>query len=321
MSMVEKIKVVVTDQAFGSVENEQRMASRVGAQFSDHQCATEEETLKVVKGASVVFNNFAPITPEVMKVMEPGATVIRYGVGVDNVDLVAANQLGIHVCNVPDYGVDEVADHAMAMILALARKLALYDKGIRNQHWSIKQIVGELKSLRDCQVGLVGFGRIARSLSTRLEAFGCKIQAYDPYVNQVDVIVDMVTFEQLVETSDIVSFHLPYTPETHHVLNAEMIARMPQGAIVINVSRGGLIDEEALAKAVQRGHIFGAGLDVFEREPLPENSPLRDCPNVWLTPHAAFYSEASVRNLQRLAAEEGERAINHEPLRCELTRF
>ncbi|CCN85241.1 putative D-3-phosphoglycerate dehydrogenase [Vibrio nigripulchritudo SFn27] len=321
MSMVEKIKVVVTDQAFGSVENEQRMASRVGAQFSDHQCATEEETLKVVKGASVVFNNFAPITPEVMKVMAPGATVIRYGVGVDNVDLVAANQLGIHVCNVPDYGVDEVADHAMAMILALARKLALYDKGIRNQHWSIKQIVGELKSLRDCQVGLVGFGRIARSLSTRLEAFGCKIQAYDPYVNQVDINVDMVAFEQLVDTSNIVSFHLPYTPETHHILNAEMIARMPKGAIVINVSRGGLIDEEALAKAVQRGHIFGAGLDVFEREPLPENSPLRDCPNMWLTPHAAFYSEASVRNLQRLAAEEGERAINHEPLRCELTRF
>ncbi|QXQ18557.1 C-terminal binding protein [Pseudomonas tolaasii] len=315
-------KLVVTDQAFGNTRHEQAAAALVGAQFFEHQCRSEDETLEAVRGAHAVINNFAPMTHRVMAAMAPGAVVVRYGVGVDNVDLAAARELGIRVCNVPDYGVEEVADHAAAMTLALARKLDHYGTGIRNGEWKIAQMVDGVRSLRDTTVGLIGLGRIARAFASRMAAFGCTIVGYDPYVtNQQarEAGIEPMSRAEVIASAHVLSLHVPLTPETRHVIDADAIARMPRGAILINCSRGGLIDETALAQALVSGQLSGAGLDVFEKEPLPADSPLRSAPHLLVSPHAAFFSDASVDALQRLASEEALRGLRGEALRCALT--
>ncbi|NWE19272.1 C-terminal binding protein [Pseudomonas sp. P7548] len=315
-------KLVVTDQAFGNTRHEQAAAALVGAQFSEHQCRSEDETLEAVRGAHAVINNFAPMTHRVMAAMAPGAVVVRYGVGVDNVDLAAAKELGIRVCNVPDYGVEEVADHAAAMTLALARKLDHYGTGIRNGEWKIAQMVDGVRSLRDTTVGLIGLGRIARAFASRMTAFGCTIVGYDPYVTNQQAResgIEPMSRAEVIACANVLSLHVPLTPETRHVIDADAIAQMPRGAILINCSRGGLIDETALAQALVSGQLSGAGLDVFEKEPLPADSPLRSAPHLLVSPHAAFFSDASVDALQRLASEEALRGLRGEALRCALT--
>lgn len=316
------MKFVVTDQAFGNTRHEQAAAAAAGAAFSEHQCRGEDETVEAVRGAQAVLNNFAPMTHRVMAAMAPGAVVVRYGVGVDNVDLVAAKALGIRVCNVPDYGVEEVADHAAAMTLALARKLDHYGTGIRNGEWKIAQMVDGVRSLRDTTVGLIGLGRIARAFASRMAAFGCTIVGYDPYVSNQQAResgIEPMSQAEVIACANVLSLHVPLTPQTRHVIDAAAIAKLPRGAILINCSRGGLIDETALAEALVSGQLSGAGLDVFEKEPLPAESPLRSAPHVLMSPHAAFFSDASVDALQRLASEEALRGLRGEPLRCALT--
>lgn len=317
-----ELKLVVTDHAFRDTPQEQAAAAAGGASFTGYQCRGEDETLEVVRGANVVLNNFAPMTRKVMAAMAPGAVVIRYGVGVDNVDLAAARDLGVHVCNVPDYGVDEVADHAAAMTLALARKLDSYDSGIRAGEWKIDRIVGGLRSLRDSTVGLIGLGRIARAYAARMAAFGCRITGFDPFIPDDQIRAAGITplpRDEVIASANILSLHVPLTPETRHLIDRAAIARMREGAILINCSRGGLIDEDALAAALISGHLSGAGLDVFETEPLPAASALRQAPHVIMSPHAAFFSDASVDTLQRLVSEEALRALRGEALRCALT--
>lgn len=315
-------KIVVTDQAFGNTRHEQAAAKAAGAAFAEHQCRDEDETLAAVTGAHAVLNNFAPMTRKVMAVLAPGAVVVRYGVGVDNVDLAAARDLGVRVCNVPDYGVEEVADHAAAFSLALARRLGRFDSGVRAGEWKIGAMVDGLRSLRDTAVGLVGMGRIARAYARRMAAFGCRITGFDPFVSDDEAraagIVPLAR-DEVIASANILSLHLPLTPETRHTIDAAALARLPSGAILINCSRGGLVDEEALASALESGQVSGAGLDVFEKEPLSEASPLRKAPNVLLSPHAAFFSDASVETLQRLASEEALRGLRGEALRCALT--
>jgi len=315
-------RLVVTDQAFGNTAYEQAAAKAAGAAFAEHQCRSEDETLAAVSNAQVVINNFAPMTRRVLGALAPGAVVVRYGVGVDNVDLDAARDLGVHVCNVPDYGVDEVADHAAAFTLALSRRLDSFSAGIRQGNWKIGEMVDRVVSLRDSTVGVIGMGRIARAYAARMAVFGCRIVGYDPYVADKDARawgIEPLAHDAVVECANILSLHAPATPETHHSIDAAMIARMPPGAILVNCSRGGLVDEVALADALKSGRLSGAGLDVFETEPLPVASPLRDAPHLFLSPHAAFYSELSVDTLQRLAAEEALRGLRGEPLRCALT--
>ncbi|WP_289041915.1 C-terminal binding protein [uncultured Aliiroseovarius sp.] len=314
-------RFVVTDQAFGNTDAEEKAAGAAGAEFNAHQVSTEDDTAKVVAGAHVVLNNFAPMTHRVMSGLAKDAVVVRYGVGVDNVDLEAARALGVRVCNVPDYGVEEVADHAAAMATFLARKVAMFDAGIRRGEWKIGQMVPGLRSLGDTTVGLVGFGRIAQALARRMQAFGCTVIAHDPYVNATvaaDMGVELAALDDVIARAHIVSLHVPLLAETRHLLNAARLAALPEGAIVINASRGGLIDEDALAKALTNGKVAAAGLDVFEAEPLPETSALRSAPNLFMSPHAAFYSDGSVKRLQQLAADEGLRALRGEPLRCQV---
>lgn len=320
--MTETLKLVITDHAFGDTRQERAAAKAAGAEFAAYHCKDEEEALAAVTDAHVILNNFAPMTRRVMAAMAPGAVVVRYGVGVDNVDLAAARELGVRVCNVPDYGVEEVADHAAAFALALARRLQSFDRGIRSGEWKIGAMVQGLASLRDSTVGLIGMGRIARAYAGRMAAFGCKVVGHDPFVGDAEALasgIKPMSHDEVVVSANILSLHVPLTPETRHLIDAAQLARLPAGAIVINCSRGGLIDEKALAEALESGHISGAGLDVFESEPLSAQSPLRTAPNVLMSPHAAFFSDASVKALQKLASEEALRGLRGEPLRCALT--
>jgi D-3-phosphoglycerate dehydrogenase len=315
-------RIVVTDHAFADLEHERAAADRVGADFADHQCSEAQETIEAVRGAKVAFVNFAPIGPDQLAVMAPGATVIRYGVGVDNVDLEAARTHGVAVANVPDYGVDTVADHAAAHLLGLLRRIPTYDKGIRSEGWVRPPSVGPLRAFPRTTVGLVGAGRIARSLADRLRPFGFTVIATDPFVDEATAAshgCELVSLDDLVERSDAISLHVPVTTETYHLVGNDFLSRVRPGCVIVNTSRGALIDERALGAALSEGRVAGAGLDVFDPEPLALESPLRDCPGAVFTPHAAFYSDTSLDNLQRLAAEEAERAVRSEPLRCPVT--
>lgn len=312
-------RVVVTDQWFGGVEREARTARRFGAQFSEHACRTEDETREAVAGASVVFVNFAPMTRKVLQALASGAVVIRYGIGVDNVDVEAARELGVAVANVPDYGSETVADHAAACLLALLRRLPQYDNTIRSEGWCSPTSIAQIPGFSSVTVGLVGTGRIGLALHARLQPFGFQVIAHDPYANPALIEergLPLLDLPDLLATSHAVSLHAPLTDETHHLIDAKALRRMRPGAVIVNTSRGGLVDAEALADALEEGHLSGAALDVFEPEPLAADSRLRSLAQVILTPHAAFYSADSLAKLQQLAAEEAARALAGQELRC-----
>ena len=314
-------RIVTTDSTFPSLEHEEAVARRFSAEFSAHQATTEREAAEVTAGADVVFVNFAPITREVLAGLAPDAVVIRYGVGYDNVDLDAARELGVRVANVPDYGTDTVAGHAAALVLALLRKLHRYDRAVRESGWCAPADFGAVPSLATATAGLIGTGRIGVALAGRLQAFGMRIVAFDPYADRGRLAaagIEPVELDALLAAADAVSLHAPATPETHHILDGGAFAKLRRGAVVVNTARGALIDEPALCDALESGQVSGAGLDVFESEPLAADSRLRTLPNVILTPHVAWFSDASVDDLQRLASEEAARALSGEPLRCQL---
>ncbi|WP_081744795.1 C-terminal binding protein, partial [Arthrobacter sp. H14] len=303
--------LVVTDQIFGNVTRERALAEQLGLEFNDFQCRTEEECAEAVAGANVVLVNFAPITRRVLEALEPGTAVIRYGIGYDNVDIAAASELGIRVCNVPDYGADTVADHTVALLLALLRKVSLLDRAVRERGWLNPGDLGPLRGFADTTVGLIGTGRIGRAVSARLKPFGFTITAYDPYVDPAELAaigIESVDFNTLLSSAHAVSLHAPLTDANHHLIGRESLSRMRPDAVIVNTSRGGLVDQHALASALRSGQLGGAALDVFEPEPLEADSELREINNVLLTPHAAFFSDASLANLQRLATEEAKRA-------------
>lgn len=311
-------RVVVTDQAFGGVTAEAAVAAQFGATFSSHQCASEEQTIQAVTGSDVVLVNFAPITAAVLRTLAPGATVVRYGIGYDNVDVEAARELGIAVANVPDYGSDTVADHAAACLLMLLRKIPQYDRAIRVEGWCQPASFGSMPGFSSTTVALIGTGRIGRAFNRRLQVFGFTVLAHDPYADAAaleDEGMKLVGLDELLTQANAVSLHLPLTPANARSVNAEFLSLMRRGSFLINTSRGGLVDENALADAIERGHLAGACLDVFDPEPLAADSKLRALPDVFLTPHAAFFSDDSLEALQRLAAEEAGRALAGLPLR------
>lgn len=312
-------RVVVADQAFGQVAHERAAAERFGAAFAEHHCTDEAQTVDAVRDADVVFLNFAPMTRPALAALAPGATVIRYGIGYDNVDVAAARELGVRVANVPDYGTETVADHAVACLLALLRRLPVYDHAIRAAGWVGPADVGALPGLAAATVGLVGTGGIGLAVRERLRPFGCAVLASDPYADPAVLAgreIERVPLAELLARSHAVTLHAPATPETVSLLGRENLALMRPGAVLVNTARGALVDHAALAEALAEGRLAGAALDVHDPEPLPADSPLRALPQVILTPHAAFYSTESVDALQRLAAEEAARALAGEPLRC-----
>lgn len=312
------MKVVVTDYTFPALDKEQAAATENGAAFAAHQCKSDAEVAEAVSGADVVAVQFAQFGALAAKAVKPGATVIRYGVGYDNIDLAAAKEAGLKVGYVPDYCADEVADHTAAAILALLRKLVPMDASVRAGEWAAVKVAKPMKPFNETIVGFFGMGQIGMAVKERLTGFGFQFIVVDPGLSDAQAAaagVTLVSPDELLAQADLISLHAPGTPQTTGFFNAARLAQMQPHAMLVNSARGLLIDETAMAEALENGVIAGAALDVFETEPLPADSPLHNAPNCLLTPHAAWYSEAAIGRLQGLMAEDIARALTGQPPR------
>ena len=301
-------RVVVTDYTFPDLAQEQAAA---GVDFAAFQCRTAEDVAGAVAGAAVAVVQFAPFGPAAAAAMRAGGTVIRYGVGYNNIDLEACAKHGLRVGYVPDYCADEVADHTAAAALALLRKLTLMDASVRRGEWAAVRLAKPMKPFSQTRFGFFGLGQIGRAVLGRLRGFGFQFLAHDPGVTALEG-VEMVSAEALLQRADIISLHAPATAITTGYFNAARLATMQTHAMIVNSARGQVIVEDDLAEALQKGVIAGAALDVFHVEPLPADSKLRAAPNLLLTPHAAWYSEAAIHRLQELVAEDIARALRGE---------
>lgn len=308
--------VVYTDHGFPDVATERALIEAAGGTLRVAQCETANDVIVAAQEADALLVQWAPITADVIAALDRCRVIVRVGIGVDNVDLDAARAHGIPVCNVPDYCIDEVADHTLALALTLARHLPFVDQRVRDGIWRITPDA-PMPAFRAMTFATVGFGRIARAVLDRARPFRFRRAAYDPYVPDAafdEAGIVRLDLDALFAEADIISLHSPLTPDTHHLVDAERLRQMKDSAILVNTARGGLIDTVALAEALDAGIIAAAGLDVFETEPLPDDHPLRQCDTALLTSHLAWYSEQSVPVLQRKAAEEVARALRGEPL-------
>ena len=306
--------VAITDYVFPSLEPEQAVLGPLGVELRPQQCRSEEEIIALAQDADAVLNCYAKMAARVIEKLKRCKIIARYGIGVDNVDLAAANKARILVTNVPDYCVDEVSDHALALILSLARKIVAADTGVKNGNWSVTAHA-EIRRLRGQTLGLLGFGKIAKALASKVQPLGMKVLVYDPYL-EAELIsrhgAEAVSLDRLLAEADAISIHVPLSSETRNLIGQRELALMKSTAFLINTSRGGIVDEQGLAAALKEGQLGGAALDVLSVEPPPQDHPLRQAPNVILTPHLAFYSRESVIELQTKAAEEVARALKGE---------
>lgn len=306
------MRVVVTDYTFPGLAQEEAAARAAGAEFVAQQCKSAGEVAAAVAGADVAVVQFAPFGAAAAAAVRPGGTVIRYGVGYDNIDVAAARANGLRVGYVPDYCADEVADHTVAAALTLLRKLPALDASVRRGEWAAVKVCKPLKPFSQTVFGFFGMGQIGRAVLARLGGFGFDFTAADPGLDAAGAAalgVRLVDAETLLRTADIISLHAPATAQTTGFFNAARLATMQPHAVIVNSARGQLIVEDDLAQALHAGVIAGAALDVFGAEPLAAGSPLRDAPGLLLTPHAAWYSEAAIGRLQGLVAQDITRAL------------
>ena len=297
--------VAVADSVFPNLDPARAVLSRIRARLELAESPTPDAILRVARGADALLVTYATITAEMIAQMTRCRVISRFGIGVDNVDIPAATNGGIVVTKVPDYCIDEVSDHAMALLLALVRKIPAVNAQVHAGRWEMRAVT-PIHRVRGSVLGLVGFGRIPQLVAPKAKAFGMRVVAFDPYV-PADAFaragVDPVDFAELLKTSDYVSIHAPLLPETRGLFNAEAFEQMKRSAYLINTARGPIVDEAALARALDAGQLAGAALDVMTQEP-PVGSPLLGRHNVILTPHTSFYSEESLVDLQTKAAEE-----------------
>lgn len=309
--------VAITDFTFPSLEIEERIVHAAGAELRAGNDRHIAALKLLVADADAVITQFAPIHAEVISEMRRAKVIVRYGIGYDTVDVKAARERGIPVCNIPDYCIDEVADHTLAFILGVTRQVVPNTLYIRDGKWGLATPLDQLRTLRDQTVGIVGFGRIGREVAARLAPFKSRRLVFDAFV-PADTIrtagCEAVTLEELLSQSDIVTLHCPSTPQTKKLLNTDALARMKRGAVVVNLARGDLIDTAALIAALQSGHLAGAAIDVCDPEPIPTDSPLRSLPNVIVASHIASASPKSVRTLRETAAHIAVMALRGEPL-------
>ena len=302
--MSEKI-VLVTDYTWPSTEPEASVLKEAGAKLVEAESGNEEELIRLVAEADGILTCFKEVTEAVIQAGEKLQVIGRYGIGVDNIDIEAATRLGVPVTNVPAYCLDEVAEHAMAFLLACGRGICIYDSAIKEGNWELA--TGRpIYRIRGRTLGILGFGKIGQTLAEKASGFGMEIIAHDAFID--DEIIrsggaEPVSLDDIVTRSDFLSIHTPLNPDTRHLINEERLRNMKSGAYLLNAARGGIIDLHALAVALEKGWIAGAAIDVFEPERLPAEHPLLKAPNLVATPHVAFYSEESVLELQRLAAE------------------
>ena len=307
--------VLVTDYAWPDLEVEREVLSEIGVELLEAPDGEEEALAELARGVCGILTCWAGTTRRVIEAALPGLKVIaRYGVGLDNIDLAFATGRGIPVTNVPDYCLSDVAEHTMALLLALSRKVARFDRSVRQGVWDIQAGV-PLHRLTGRTLGLIGFGQIAREVVPRAKAFGLRIVAFSPSLTpeRAEILgAEAVGLDRLLTESDFVSIHCPSTEQTQGMVDAGMLSKMKPTAYLINTSRGDIVDEEALVEALEAGRIAGAALDVRGREPPGDGDRLIDMENVIHTPHAAFYSAESLLELRSRAAWEARRVLTGE---------
>ena len=300
-----KYIVAVTDDRFGSYKEEEEVLKTINAELKIYNCESEKEVAAAVQEADAVLVNLAPVNKRVIVSMKKCRVISRYGVGYDNVDVDAATEAGIWVARVPDYSYEDVSDHALALLLGCIRKISYKDRRVREGGWNLKseQPVHRIKGRT---LGLIGYGAIAKTLHRKVSGLGLsRVLVYDPYLKPDEVRKnggEPVGMGELLNQADYISVHVPLTEETRGLISVSEIEKMKRSAILINTSRGPVLDEDAVVEALKSGRINSAGLDVFVEEPLPEGHPLKTLDNVILSDHTGFYSEESLKELKTKAA-------------------
>ena len=308
-----QLQVAVSDSVFPNLDPARAVLSKIGAQLSLAEEPKTEAILRVARDADALLATYAKITAEMIRQMTRCRIISRFGIGVDNVDIPAATERGIVVTKVPDYCIDEVSDHTMALLLSAVRKIPFANSSVHAGKWEMPAVV-PIHRLRGTVLGLVGFGRIPQLVAPKAKSFGMRVVSFDPYIpKQVfeRAGVQSVELGELLKISDYISIHSPLLPETQGLFNAAAFRQMKPSAYLINTARGPIVDEAALAHALDAGQLAGAALDVMPKEP-PTDSPLFGRPNVIITPHTSFYSEESLVDLQTKAAEEVVRVLKGE---------
>ncbi|WP_422934386.1 C-terminal binding protein [Sinomonas sp. P47F7] len=303
--MDSKPRVVITDVDHGAVAEEEEVAAAEGLELVLAACRTEAEVVAAAQGADAIIVQYAPVTSAALAALPGLRAVGRYGVGVDNVDVAAATEHGVAVCNVPDYGTEDVSDHAIALALSLARGVAGLDRAMRAGGYSLDP-VQPLHRVAGRTFGVVGLGLIGAATARKARGVGYRTIGFDPLHAAGTTTAEgteVVDFGELVRRADVLSLHIPLNAHTRHLIDADVLAAMKPGAVLVNTCRGGVVDTRALVEALRTGAIRGAGLDVFEEEPLPRDSALLGLPNTVLTPHAAWYSEESQQELKTRTAQ------------------
>jgi D-3-phosphoglycerate dehydrogenase len=307
-----RAKVVLTDYVWDSLDVERQALAGV-ADLVALKTKRPEEFLAEAADCDALLNTYAgPITADVIARMPRCKIIARYGIGVDTIDVDAATAAGVIVTNNPTYCIEEVAEHAMALLLACARKVAFYDRMVRAGRWEVPP--GKpIFRVAGSTLGLVGFGNIAKQVAIRAAAFGMRVLFYDPFVQQGGPAPgEKAELAELLRESDLVSLHPPLTPQTRKMMNDDAFARMKPTAYVVNCARGPIVDTDALVRALDAGKIAGCALDTTDPEPLPDPHPLRGRENVVLNPHVAWYSERAMQGLQAGAPAEVRRVLSGE---------
>lgn len=292
-----KFKVVITDSYHPKLFVDQEEFQKLDADVVLEECKTEDEVIKAAWDADALMVQHAKISRKVIQRLEKCRIIARYGVGFDNVDTAAATEHGIMVANVPDYCIDEVSSHAIALLMACSRKVVQSNNAVKSGVWTYT-VAEPIYRLTGQTLGIVGLGRIGSAAARKGVGLGFKVQAYDPYVFETDLDVSFVDFDVLLETSDFISLHAPLTDETHHLFGENEFGKMKKSAFLINTARGPIVDEKELYKALKTGEIAGAGLDVMEQEPPDQDNPLLPLDNLIVSSHIAWYSDDSRLLLQ-----------------------
>lgn len=306
-------RVVFVDGGYDDYDQEHALLAEVGAVFEHRPCAGSVAAVRqAVVDADVVMVREGPVDASVIGAMTRARAIVRYGIGVDNIDLEAARARRIQVANVPDYGTEEVSTHAVALALAAMRRIPMLDRRVRDGQWGMG-VSARMHRWRGMTLGLVGYGRIARLTQAKLAGFGfARVLVHDPLASLPDD-VQAVALDELCAQADLISLHAPLNSATRGMIDARRLALMKPTAVLVNTARGGLVATDALADALAGGRLLAAGLDVLDPEPLPAGHPLLSLDNAVITNHIGWYSEQAMQDLQRLAVQEAVRVLRGQP--------
>jgi phosphoglycerate dehydrogenase-like enzyme len=287
--------LLLTDaERFPFDDDDRATIAAAGAELRELEGHDPAALLRAARGADAVFVYYARLPRETIDRLDAVRVIARCGVGYDNIDVVAARERGIEVVYVPDYGVDDVADHALALLLTSARRVVASDRAVRAGAWPSYGDLAPMHRLRTRTLGVVGYGHIGRNVAAKARALGMRVLVHDPYVGE-----ESVSLEDLLHDSDFVSLHVPLSDATRHLIGRKELALMKPTSILVNTARGGVVDTDALVAALEQRSLAGAGLDVFEETPLPDDHPLLSLDNVVLTPHSAAYTEEALAEVRK----------------------